>query len=514
MHFTVILFDVVVGSVIGGVTNEIAILYVLRKIIPERKSDLATAIQCVFTDELMTDRHIAEWLDRPDVRQTLEDNASQWMQSLLEANLPSPVELSKERFGQTGIFRFELWRTKLEDFVFSLFLDQIFSDSFENNLVLPYVQKLWNDGKNETIAEMLPGIHEPLLKELRVLATSPVFIERIVTYATISVFDYLSERQKAGELLPEVLQSQLRSAVGDQKEFVAKQIVVMLQRQETQNAIAEIIVQTIKRETMSDPILGLAGSVIDNFVDVKGKIAAMCRNLPMMAEKVVNEEQYQDQIRQFLVGAFDSLMDKRWKSLLKEQDDDAIKKLIRQNILSVLSNTNSTSGQGGSLLLSGVDFLSEELRKITAMPLSEIPGVKGNDPMITQELSKAITNAIRSDYCTELLRDKLRDVSERFSQMPIGRLNQWVSGDLKQAAARDISKQIILLVHEKLGDFTEKTGIWNIISHSVNNFENRKIEQMVRSVCNNELRWVTTLGFILGGLIGLFQGVFNCFLLR
>ena len=60
-------------------------------------------------------------------------------------------------------------------------------------------------------------------------------------------------------------------------------------------------------------------------------------------------------------------------------------------------------------------------------------------------------------------------------------------------------------LREKLADFAHDSGLWDIVRDSIIAYDNKDMERLIRSVANRELFYITILGGVLGGLIGLLQ---------
>lgn len=64
---------------------------------------------------------------------------------------------------------------------------------------------------------------------------------------------------------------------------------------------------------------------------------------------------------------------------------------------------------------------------------------------------------------------------------------------------------------ENIGVILEKIKIAEIIKEQIDQFELSFLEQLVIEISNKELKLITLLGFLLGGIIGIFQGIIAIF---
>jgi uncharacterized membrane protein YheB (UPF0754 family) len=68
------------------------------------------------------------------------------------------------------------------------------------------------------------------------------------------------------------------------------------------------------------------------------------------------------------------------------------------------------------------------------------------------------------------------------------------------------------LIHEKLEILLAKLELQDVVKNQVESFSLLQLEEMVLSVSKKELKMITYLGAILGGMIGLLQGIMVLYL--
>ena len=68
---------------------------------------------------------------------------------------------------------------------------------------------------------------------------------------------------------------------------------------------------------------------------------------------------------------------------------------------------------------------------------------------------------------------------------------------------------------QKVGDnislILERMKLAELIKEQIDRFELSYLEKLVIEISNKELKLITLLGFVLGGIIGLFQGIIAIF---
>jgi uncharacterized membrane protein YheB (UPF0754 family) len=65
---------------------------------------------------------------------------------------------------------------------------------------------------------------------------------------------------------------------------------------------------------------------------------------------------------------------------------------------------------------------------------------------------------------------------------------------------------------ERIGTIMEKIHLSQIVTEQVETFSVERVEELVLSITSSELKMITYLGFLLGAIIGLFQGILALFI--
>lgn len=65
---------------------------------------------------------------------------------------------------------------------------------------------------------------------------------------------------------------------------------------------------------------------------------------------------------------------------------------------------------------------------------------------------------------------------------------------------------------ERIGTIMEKIHLAQIVTEQVETFSVERVEELVLSITSSELKMITYLGFLLGAIIGLFQGILALFI--
>ncbi|WP_409177676.1 DUF445 domain-containing protein [Brevibacillus fortis] len=384
MNAWILLVNIAVGSVIGGVTNELAIRMLFKPVkpwyigrwkvpftpglIPRRRDDIAIQMGRLVEEHLLTTEGVKRALNQSGLESTLtgwmNTIARDWMtdeRSLRQALLTVMPQLFKE-------------------------------------------DGTWSDGVRAPIE-----------------AKWCTFVERVLAQY---------EEKKLRELVTDNGRERLDAALGSVSELLLKRFREYLHSPEGQQTL----------QNMVRGLLGGGGGMFGGLVGMfLGDDKILGKILPYLDELLQSRE-LSERVHYFLHKEADKLLDKNVGEVVawigRDQVDDWARKLFAK--------------------------LEEQSLRIVDEPLSRL----------TAPFSETVT--------TEL----------------VPRLAKWMVDTLQQNIERIFSR----------------LAIRDIVTRQVEGFPIERIEEMVVGISGKEFRMITVLGFILGAIIGLFQGLLANFL--
>ncbi|MGF9910768.1 DUF445 domain-containing protein [Brevibacillus porteri] len=379
MNAWILLVNIAVGSVIGGVTNELAIRMLFKPVkpwyigrwkvpftpglIPRRRDDIAIQMGRLVEEHLLTTEGVKRALNQSGLESTLtgwmNTIARDWMtdeRSLRQALLTVMPQLFKE-------------------------------------------DGTWSDGVRAPIE-----------------AKWGTFVEQVLAQY---------EEKKLRELVTENGRERLDAALGSVSELLLKRFREYLHSPEGQQTL----------QNMVRGLLGGGGGMFGGLVGMfLGDDKILGKILPYLDELLQSRE-LSERVHYFLHKEADKLLDKNVGEVVawigRDQVDDWARKLFVK--------------------------LEEQSLRIVDEPLSRL----------TAPFSETVT--------TEL----------------VPRLAKWMVDTLQQNIERIFSR----------------LAIRDIVTRQVEGFPIERIEEMVVGISGKEFRMITVLGFILGGIIGLVQGL-------
>lgn len=102
---------------------------------------------------------------------------------------------------------------------------------------------------------------------------------------------------------------------------------------------------------------------------------------------------------------------------------------------------------------------------------------------------------------------KLEEQSLQFVDMPMSRLTAPLQESVSNVLVPRLAKWMVETLQQNVERIFERLAVRDIVTRQVEGFPIERIEEMVVGISGREFRMITLLGFILGGVIGLVQGL-------
>lgn len=139
--------------------------------------------------------------------------------------------------------------------------------------------------------------------------------------------------------------------------------------------------------------------------------------------------------------------------------------------------------------------IQEEYQRLKSMPIRDIV----TKDQFNDKLEKFI------EECISHLQIKQK------MHTPLNRLVPDMFTYLKSEGAEKLTAFIISTLAKRLTFIFKKVNIAGLVEEQINRFDLDYIERLIFEIANKELKLIMLLGFILGGIIGFFQGLIAIF---
>ena len=129
---------------------------------------------------------------------------------------------------------------------------------------------------------------------------------------------------------------------------------------------------------------------------------------------------------------------------------------------------------------------------------------KNLDEIIKEQQFKNYSQLVLNELKTYL---NLKDKTERPIKQVVPQFIQFLEDD----TSKRMTDFIIKGTSKHLTNIMKKINLRQLVEEQINTFDLKYIENLIIDIANKELKLIMTLGFILGGIIGFFQGVIAIF---
>lgn len=160
---------------------------------------------------------------------------------------------------------------------------------------------------------------------------------------------------------------------------------------------------------------------------------------------------------------------------------------------------------------------------------------------LADKLQPELIKFLSSEGTSDILETLLHKEWDKFSEWNFGKIEDWLEKDKMISTIKQYSHQVIHLdelmdqpvgslvanyketiiekfvpnivglltewLIDRIGTVLEKLHLAQIVSDQVETFPVERLEEMVLSITSSELKMITYLGALLGGIIGFFQGL-------
>ncbi len=498
----------VVGACIGAVTNELAIRWIFRYIMPRKKNDMALAIREVLSGDLMSPERLRAKFQEEKFRQVLKDNIRQYLDELANRDLPSPRAMLPEKAAGA-----------LEQVLATLPAEEIRGfiqhDKFASEILKPFLNRLLEEALKKSPRELLPETIDSALSQLPAtigrMLEAPSVREKLARIATDLLYPSLTSSEPLHKLLPPEAGDLVSSAVKEAVPHLRGSLEELLKDEKVQKKLSAFIRGSIKdhfKVKPEDSLLGRGKKILIDgamdFFDMDTEVDEFCRALPDRIKGEMNPGH----------PAFKQFTDDLAKTILNSPPRKMLVIRDRKHLETTLS---------GLLQQLPTDTLGVAIAKIVKDALSRaanaeiktllrFTGAGGFGADTVEKMTDKIKQILLSEESAKVIESGCRDFAVRFIDRPIGRPEKLLTPQTRTDLTDFLETAAIETLSERLEDFTRNSGIWDTVVDSIVSLDDKQMEIMARRIANRELKWVTVLGGIIGFIIGILQGGLNFYL--
>jgi uncharacterized membrane protein YheB (UPF0754 family) len=498
------------ASLAGGVTNTVAIwmlfhpyepprvggrtLRLIQGAIPKNRERLASAMGRAVGERLLTGADLASALAEPTFRRAFEERLDVFLRSVLEQQrgsladtLPPPVlgEIQPllDDLAAAGLDRLDAY---------------LASDAFRD-AARRWTQDLMEEIRHRPVSELLTREREEALTGLARRALQDALGGAGLERAIRDYLDRTSERvlvpgRTFEELLPVGLVAAVEKAIAGYLPLALERLAGLLEDPEAREQLRALLHRLLERFLQD---LNFYKRVVATLVIPPDSVERVIR--AMETEGAEN-----------LSGL---LHDDAMRDAMARSVNDAIVDFLRRPVVSVLGTPDDPSVQEAKATVAGWavamarapqtgDFLIDKLRSTLGAAEERTWGdLLGRVP--PERVADALVAVARSAEARRAYGEAV-DRAIRFAlQRPIGRPADLLGEGAVDRIRGAIEDPLWEWLQEQVPAVAQRVDVAGKVERKILEFPMQRVEELVRSVTERELRLIIYLGYVLGAVIGL-----------
>lgn len=141
-----------------------------------------------------------------------------------------------------------------------------------------------------------------------------------------------------------------------------------------------------------------------------------------------------------------------------------------------------------------------------------IGDVISNDLLSVDDIISNSFNSEDKEKINNIILDKIKNIiSEKLNIIPMP-FKIMAEPLISEIIDKEVPKAIEDISDDIISNLKDKININDIVEEKINNLDLIELENMILKICKKELTQIENLGLILGGLIGLSQGLLGLLL--
>lgn len=497
------LLNAAIAAAIGAGTNELAIIAILRYILPRKKSQIARRIRDLVATDLISPDKMRDKMDEPRVADLLRKNIDQALAELLGRDLPSPDALLPDHAADLDAMTSCVRESLLDEFS-----RRCRDPDFAEQIIRPFLADRWRALKNRTPRSLMsPASADGLVDLARGWAASLEDSETFKATVREALDEWLARRlERAGtmaELLPSVVVASAEELAAAQAPAIIDQLAGVLSDPGVANAITAAIMLAIREQLGNQGVLGNIKGAIVNVMHIERDVHGVTRRLPDTLRENFrrpdNRERFSRALREAVRKILSHRLDPEFKS-----------GATRSGWIDMVMGRLWRHGAFAELGAHAGRMVDEALSRTVGDSVAGLEADTSGGALLDEAVNRC-RRILASPATRELLAGQFDELAAEWRRRPLGRLERFVSGETRERIAQAAAEEARAMLRARLVEFAEEAGVWDIVTSSIEGYDNRRLSDLIVQLARSELRWVTVLGGAIGAAVGLLQTFVNQF---
>jgi uncharacterized membrane protein YheB (UPF0754 family) len=473
---------IVVGAIIGYITNWLAIKMLFRPhtekrflgmripftpgLIPKERSRIAKSVGETVGTHLLSPETVAEALSS----QKINEQISSWIEEKITGLRESSQSIKDILIKIVGE-SYEEFKVMVEKRLTSFLVNQLKEEKLKQTIM-----QLIKDELVEKYGEKV-YLHakEKLSNIIFNISTSKELKEKVNKVLIEKIYELENEDRNLNQVIPETLINELKSYIYSHGYEISGFLKEMLNDESIQRRVKKSIAELVSQNA--------------------SKVVTMFMSPDFIAEKVfstiesyVANPENQRSILMIITTSIDKLLQSRVSDMVKE--------------ISIESKENAVNSFSNAIL----SYVSkDETQKELITIIEEKIGVP------QESLKEAALNLIKSKLEVFLASPKLdeyvsivvKDVVDEMTNKPISYIFEGLDKSVVLGIS-NLSKDIFdNFVKNKAAYIVELLNIPKVVEDQINSFDVAFAEKLIIEIADKELKAITWLGALLGGIMGI-----------
>ena len=489
-----------VAAALGAGTNELAIIAILRYILPRKKSEIARRVRDIIANDLMSPDKMRDKLDDPQITDLLYKTIDQTIRDFLERDLPAPSALLANHMNEVDALA-----TRLRDSLLGEFAGRCNAPDFATAVITPFLAERWHVLRHRSPASLLSGRAEQLADFIQQWAASLEHSASLKRNLRCALDGWLAARleraDSMADLLPPDIMAAVEELVAAQTPAIVEQIADALREPKVRDAIFAAIMAAINEQLRNQGVLGDIKGALVSAMGIEDDVRGICRRLPDTLRNNLGGDDSREHFALLLKGAARHSLRQPLAADLRRPDK---RRAFADMIVERLWTADAFSEMAGKVRV----LVEEAMRRSIQETVIKL-GVEASGDALLDEAAMRCRRILASGATMKLLAEQFDELLGAWKAKPLGRLGRFVNSESRNRAAEVAAGEVREMLRLRLGSIAEEAGVWDIVTDSIESYDNKQIAHMVIQLARSELRWVTVLGGVIGAIVGVAQTFFQ-----
>ena len=492
-----------VGFAIGAGTNELAIRWVFWAIFAKKKKEIAAAVQRVVSRELMTPEKIACRLESPQVAEALRASILKALESAAADELPALDTLAGRLNAGPNL---EDLQRHLAAMAADAVAAHIAAPAFRDDTLRTLLDEQWRRLAPRRPADILPDCTRSLLStlpaSLAAAVLAPEHREQLCLVIANGLRSWMNDYPTPASFLGPANCVELARMASSRTRLLGEELARLLASAPAQTALCAALRSAVRKRLDGQGAIGSLLNGLSGAALVENQLAKFCETVPDAVREQFGQDGDETRMRGLVETAARSILERPWGDLLDTADPETIGKHVRAVLASDAVRDMARHG-----FESVAASVIGSLQNASVSEASRLIAGGGDVAPYLDWLAETLHAALCSREVRSQIEQQTDQILRRLRTLPIGSPDRFLPDGAKPRLAAFLTDQVTTFARSNIADLSEKTHIWDIISESITVYDEKRMEQITRSVANRELLWVTLLGGIIGFVVGVAQSV-------